>query len=281
MPASQPGTFESARPSYAEPTRKGLLPRKALHRQKIAKALETLRHEQIKQHLVQNQNVTSVCERVLQSTVCQSDRAFEKFRRTNLNQLCALDKSSTTYKGMHSARFGPHIVSASDYGGGLSHYVGRSEGTGHSVQPHATLTVNLKFGANASPADYLPRLDYWRATKEHACQDHPLDEDSLMEEMIDVHNTMREYRDPVMVQSEEGHEPLGVLQTNGSFAGRPNLDGGSQAGDAGEGLTPWRSRLTRARNTLEATTTGPPLLDGIQGTSIAIHPVTTAGEKGP
>ena len=63
--STQPGTFETARPSYAEPTRKGLLPRKALNRQKIAKALETLRHEQIKHNLVQNQNVTSVCERVL------------------------------------------------------------------------------------------------------------------------------------------------------------------------------------------------------------------------
>ena len=65
------------------------------------------------------------------------------------------------------------------------------------MQPHATLTVNLKFGLNASPAEYLPRLDYWRATK-----DYPLEEDSLMEEMLEVNN-MQEYKDPVVVKSEE------------------------------------------------------------------------------
>ena len=35
----------AARPSYAEPTRKDLLPRKELNRPKIAKAIESLRHQ--------------------------------------------------------------------------------------------------------------------------------------------------------------------------------------------------------------------------------------------
>ena len=63
--AATQSRFGGTRPSYAEPTRKDLLPRKELNRQKVAKAIENLRHEQIKQSLVKNQNVQSVCERVL------------------------------------------------------------------------------------------------------------------------------------------------------------------------------------------------------------------------
>ena len=144
------------------------------------------------------------------------------------------------------------------------------------MQPHATLTVNLKFGANASPADYLPRLDYWRATKENV---YPLEEDSLMEEMIDVPVNNAEYADPVAIKTEDAAQEAGaVVRNNSSFAAKAPPERGPRD-DGSDGVTPWRSRMTRARNTIEATNTGPPLIEGIQGTSISIHPVTS-GDKG-
>ena len=142
------------------------------------------------------------------------------------------------------------------------------------MQPHATLTVNLKFGANASPTDYLPRLDYWRATKENV---YPLEEDSLMEEMVDV-LPAQEYSDPVVIKTEEAPEARTVVRNNSSFAAKTGPERAVRD-DGSDGVTPWRSRMTRARNTIEATNTVPPLIEGIQGTSISIHPVTS-GDKG-
>lgn len=42
---------------------------------------------------------------------------------------------------------------------------------------------------------------------------------------------------------------------------------------SGGGVTPWRSRMTRARNTIEATANIAPLLEGIQGSTIMIHKI--------
>ena len=39
--------------------------------------------------------------------------------------------------------------------------------------------------------------------------------------------------------------------------------------------------MTRARNTIATTNTGPLLIEGIQGTSMAIHATGPGGDRGP
>ena len=92
-----------------------------------------------------------------------------------------------------------------------------------------------------------------------------------MQEMIDnIH-----HQDPAEVQRQKHSEIERDNQTrnNSSFIQKDWREDRS-----GDGVTPWKSRLTKARNTVEHTTNVAPLLEGIQGSTIMIHEVQPSGK---
>ena len=62
----------------------------------------------------------------------------------------------------------------------------------------------------------------------------------------------------VQRSKEYGQQRESPIRNNSSFMHKDWREDGS-----GGGVTPWRSRMTRARNTIEATANIAPLLEGI------------------
>ena len=83
--------------------------------------------------------------------MCQSDRGFDNFRRTNLYKLYALDKSNSLGRNFKTtSRFRAHYNSNSEHNVGNVIFPGKSDGNAKMNDPQAIMTLNLKFGASTA-----------------------------------------------------------------------------------------------------------------------------------
>lgn len=144
---------------------------------------------------------------------------------------------------------------------GSTTFHGKSAGKAHLSDPQAMLALNLKFGAGATPGLQPNRLNYQFGQTEHG---NSLEEDSLMQDMIDcIHG--QESGEAQRRKENEEQRDTRARNSSSSMQKEWREDG------SGGGVTPWRTRMTKARNTLEGTANAAPLLGGIQGSTIMIH----------
>ena len=92
----QSSTVAAEKPSYQEPTHAHRKPPKEVNRKNMAKAIEAMRHAQLKQGRMNRQSVNRVCEEILSKQNIQNDKDLEQFGRRYLNKLYSIERDNTT-----------------------------------------------------------------------------------------------------------------------------------------------------------------------------------------